>query len=88
MKNPRAFELLTNRSFGLLASSDRFLRLFSSGDRIQGDAFMFLLSWLRPWKEVKRLEEDLLFKEETFLKNLASNFLLLSFQEINSQAAL
>lgn len=52
-------------------------------DSIQGDASMFLLSWLRPWEEVKKLEEDLLFEEETFLKNLASNFVLLSFQEIN-----
>ena len=49
---------------------------------------MFLLSWLRPWEEVKKLEEDLLSEEETFLKNLASNFVLRSFQEINSQAAL
>ena len=43
---------------------------------------MFLLSWLRPWEEVKKLE-DLLFEAETFLKNLASNFVSISFQEIN-----
>lgn len=37
-------------------------------DRIQGDTFMFLLSWLRPWEEVKKPEEDLLCREETFLR--------------------
>lgn len=48
---------------------------------------MFLLSSLRPWEEVRKPEEDLLLKEETFLENLAHNFFLLGFQEINSQAA-
>lgn len=48
---------------------------------------MFLLSWLRPWEEVKKLEKGLLLKEESFLENFASHFVLLGFQEINSQAA-
>lgn len=52
-------------------------------DRIQGDTFMFLLSWLRPWEEVKKLEEDLLCGAETFLENLASTFVLRGFREIN-----
>lgn len=68
MESPRAFELLTRWSFGLLASSDRFLRLFSSDEIRSKVTLLFLLSWLRPWEEVKKLEEDLLFKEETFLE--------------------
>lgn len=56
-------------------------------DRIQGDTYMILFSWRRHWEEVKKLEEDLLFEEETFLENLASDVVLLGFQEINRRAA-